>query len=50
MDINRDLVQARFRNMLAHVYWEVNYEMVYDILQEHLDDLRQFMQAIGELL
>jgi len=41
---------ARFRNMLVHVYWEVDYERVYDILQENLDDLRRFVQAVGELL
>ena len=47
----RDLQQmARFRNMLVHVYWEVDYRRVYDILQEHLDDLRRFVQAIGEIL
>lgn len=53
--LNAELVEnlqrmARFRNMLVHVYWEVDYERVYDILQENLDDLRQFVHAVGELL
>ena len=41
---------ARFRNMLVHVYWEVDYDQVYHILQEHLGDLRAFIRAIGESL
>jgi uncharacterized protein YutE (UPF0331/DUF86 family) len=41
---------ARFRNMLVHVYWQVDYERLYDILQEHLDDLRAFVRAIGKLI
>ena len=41
---------ARFRNMLIHVYWAVDYDRVYTILQEHLDDLRKFVRAIGALL
>jgi hypothetical protein len=40
---------ARFRNMLVHVYWEIDYNRVYDILSD-LDDLRAFRRAIGALL
>lgn len=43
-------LMARFRNMLVHVYWKVDYDRVYEVLQEHLDDLRGFVQAVGELL
>ncbi len=50
-DLSQDLQQmARFRNMLVHVYWKIDYDQVYRILQEHLDDLRAFVRAIGELL
>ena len=41
---------ARFRNMLVHVYWEVDYDQVYEILQIHLDDLSAFVHAVGALL
>ncbi len=41
---------ARFRNMLVHVYWDVDYGRVYTILQENLDDLRAFVRAVGALL
>lgn len=41
---------ARFRNMLVHLYWKVDYEQLYVVLQRHLDDLDAFIKAIGELL
>jgi uncharacterized protein YutE (UPF0331/DUF86 family) len=41
---------ARFRNMLVHMYWKIEYEVVFDILQDSLDDLRQFSNAITALL
>lgn len=37
------LVQmAKFRNLLVHLYWKVNDEMVYDILQKNLVDFDKF--------
>lgn len=41
---------ARFRNVLVHRYWDVDYSRVYDILQSRLDDLREFVQEIGKRL
>ncbi len=41
---------ARFRNMLVHVYWKVDYGQIYDILQLRLDDLQAFVQSVGALL
>ena len=50
-DLSRNLQQmARFRNMLVHVYWKIDYNRLYRILQEHLGDLRAFVRAVGELL
>ncbi len=50
-ELSRRLQQmARFRNMLVHVYWDVDYERIYTMLQANLDDLRAFVQALGELL
>lgn len=50
-DLGKNLQRmARFRNMLVHVYWKVDYDQVYHILQDHLGDLRAFIRAIGELL
>jgi uncharacterized protein YutE (UPF0331/DUF86 family) len=41
---------ARFRNLLVHVYWHVDYDRVFDIIATDLDDLREFSRAISALL
>ena len=50
-DLSTRLQQmARFRNLLVHVYWDVDYNRVFDVLEHDLDDLRAFSQAIAALL
>jgi uncharacterized protein YutE (UPF0331/DUF86 family) len=50
-ELARNLQQmARFRNLLVHVYWKVDYGQVHAILQRGLPDLRAFVQAIGALI
>ena len=45
------LVQmARFRNLLVHVYAQIDIERVYDHLQNHLDDFGQFAQHVLQFL
>jgi uncharacterized protein YutE (UPF0331/DUF86 family) len=45
------LVQmARFRNLLVHVYAQVDIERVYDHVQNHLDDFGQFAQHVLQFL
>ena len=41
---------ARFRNLLVHVYWEVDYGRVFDVLETDLDDLRDFSRTMAGLL
>lgn len=41
---------ARFRNLLVHVYWKIDYGQVYDVIVTRLDDLRAFRAAIVGLL
>ncbi len=41
---------ARFRNLLVHVYWKIDYRQVYDIIQTRLQDLRDFSIAMANLL
>ncbi len=41
---------ARFRNRLVHLYWEIDYSSVYDIIAHHLTDLEDFSAQIAELL
>ena len=51
LDLSEKLQKmARFRNMLVHMYWKIEYEVIFDILQDSLDDLRQFSHAITALL
>jgi uncharacterized protein YutE (UPF0331/DUF86 family) len=41
---------ARFRNLLVHMYWKIDYGAVYDILHNSLGDLRRFSQAVAALI
>ena len=41
---------ARFRNLLVHMYWKVDYGVLYEIIQHNLKDLRQFSKAVVALL
>lgn len=41
---------AKFRNLLVHVYWKVDYRRVHAAIQENLGDLRMFSAAIVALL
>lgn len=40
---------ARFRNLLVHIYWKLDYGQVYDIIQQNLGDLRQFASIVAAL-
>ncbi len=42
--------KARFRNLLVHVYWHVDYNRVFDVLENDLEDLRMFSRAIAALV
>jgi uncharacterized protein YutE (UPF0331/DUF86 family) len=37
---------ARFRNLLVHMYWKVDYSQVYDVIRKDLGDLRVFTAAV----
>jgi uncharacterized protein YutE (UPF0331/DUF86 family) len=41
---------AKFRNRLVHLYWEVDDSRVYTILEDHLGDLKKFLNAIALFL
>lgn len=50
-DFVKDLKEmARFRNRLIHLYWEVDDEQVYEILQSRLEDFKTFMDRIAAFL
>lgn len=41
---------ARFRNRLVHIYWDVDDEMIYEILKHDINDIRTFLNAYLEFL
>lgn len=41
---------AKFRNLLVHVYWEVDHRRVHAAMREDLGDLRAFAAAVVGLL
>jgi uncharacterized protein YutE (UPF0331/DUF86 family) len=41
---------ARFRNLLVHMYWKVDYAALYELIQHQLTDLRRFSATIVALL
>ena len=41
---------ARFRNLLVHVYWKIDYRQVHEILRSRLADLRDFAGSIASLV
>ncbi|MBI3493668.1 MAG: DUF86 domain-containing protein [Acidobacteria bacterium] len=50
-DLSERLQQmARFRNLLVHLYWKLDYGRVYDIMQGDIGDLRRFASAIAALV
>lgn len=38
-----------FRNIVAHDYEKINYEIVYDILQNKLRDIEEFLKIISKI-
>jgi uncharacterized protein YutE (UPF0331/DUF86 family) len=41
---------ARFRNLVVHMYWEVDPDRIIDILQNHLDDFQVFEDRVLEFI
>ncbi len=41
---------AKFRNRLVHIYWEVDDDIIYNILQENIQDIKRLIdKLIGSL-
>lgn len=40
---------ARFRNLLVHMYWKVDYEAVYQIIRSSLNDLVRFSEIAADM-
>lgn len=46
----RLMKMARFRNLLVHLYWQVNNQRIYEILTKELDDFDRFLDELGKYL
>lgn len=44
------LNMAKFRNRLVHIYWDVDNETIYQILQHHLGDLDQLLHELSAVI
>lgn len=38
---------TKFRNRLVHVYWDISPEVVYNIIQENLEDINLYLKQIA---
>lgn len=41
---------VQFRNRLVHLYWEVDAEIIYEILQKNLGDFDLFARWIAKFM
>ncbi len=48
VDRLRDM--AKFRNRLVHIYWEVDNEVVFELLQEDIKDIGEFVDIFMKFL
>jgi len=50
-DLMEKLIEmAKFRNRLVHIYWEVDDEVIYDIIREDIQDIEEFMVKFMDFL
>jgi len=41
---------VRFRNRIVHMYWDIDPEQLYDILQNHMTDFTRFREYVVDYL
>ncbi|MFH1776949.1 MAG: DUF86 domain-containing protein [Candidatus Omnitrophota bacterium] len=46
----RMTAMVKFRNLLVHIYWKIDLDKVYAILQDGLDDFTKFEKAVVRFL
>jgi uncharacterized protein YutE (UPF0331/DUF86 family) len=47
---NALIQMVRFRNRLVHIYWEVDNNELYRIMQSNLQDIRRFLKEFGQFI
>jgi uncharacterized protein YutE (UPF0331/DUF86 family) len=51
LQLSDDLSQlAGFRNVLVHIYWKLDIDAIYGILQNDLDTIKKFERTIKDML
>ena len=43
-------LMVNFRSRLVHLYWDLDKEMIYQFVQENLDDFKMFEKRVVEYL
>lgn len=47
VEFSEELIRmAKYRNRLVHIYWEIQSDEIYEILQTRLGDFEKFMESI----
>lgn len=47
VDFSEQLIKmAKFRNRLVHLYWEIDDERIYTILENYLGDVKKFLDSL----
>ena len=41
---------ARFKNRIVHIYWAVDEEIIYKIIQDGIDDIEEFIDRFTKFL
>jgi len=50
-DLTQKLIKmAKFRNLLIHIYWEVEAKKIYEITKKDLADIEEYLDQIGQFL
>lgn len=50
-EFTNTLIQmARFRNRLVHIYWEIDNNELFSIIQNRLDDIGDFLKSFGTFI
>jgi uncharacterized protein YutE (UPF0331/DUF86 family) len=44
------ILMSRFRNRLVHIYWEIDDNELYRIIQDRLGDIRMFIKKFGDFI
>lgn len=49
-DVSIYFNMAKFRNRIVHMYFDISDEMIYDIVQNNIDDFERFIANIARVI